>query len=140
MIKKFPSFYGIRRPFTVCTGARATCPYPSAGRVQATPFHPMSLRSILILSSHLRLGPPSGLLPSGSLTKILYAFLIMSRDSSVGIALGYGLDDRAFRVRFPAGAGSFSLHHRVHNSSEAHPASYPVGTRGSFPAGKAADT
>jgi hypothetical protein len=51
-------------------------------------------------------------------------------DSSVGIALGYGLDDRDFRVRFPAGAGNFSLHHRV-------PASYPMGTRGSFPAGKA---
>jgi hypothetical protein len=36
-----------------------------------------------------------------------------SRDSSVGIALGYGLNDRASRVRFPAGAGNFSLHHRV---------------------------
>jgi hypothetical protein len=34
-----------------------------------------------------------------------------SRDSSVGIALGYGLDDRSSRVRFPAGAGNFSLHH-----------------------------
>jgi hypothetical protein len=30
-------------------------------------------------------------------------------DSSVGIALGYGLDDRGSRVRFPAGAGNFSL-------------------------------
>jgi hypothetical protein len=34
----------------------------------------------------------------------------MSRDSSVGIALGYRLDDRDSRVRFPAGAGNFSLH------------------------------
>jgi hypothetical protein len=33
-----------------------------------------------------------------------------SRDSSVGIALGYGLDDRDFRVRFPAGDGNFSRH------------------------------
>jgi hypothetical protein len=33
-----------------------------------------------------------------------------SRDSSVGIALGCGLDDRGSRVRFPAGAGNFSLH------------------------------
>jgi hypothetical protein len=32
-----------------------------------------------------------------------------SRDSSVGIALGYGLDDRGSRVRFPAGAGNFSV-------------------------------
>jgi hypothetical protein len=59
-------------------------------------------------------------------------------DSSVGIALGYGLDDRGSRVRFPAGAGNFSLHHRVQNGSGAHPASYPIGTRSSFPAGKAA--
>jgi hypothetical protein len=30
-----------------------------------------------------------------------------SRDSSVGIGLGYGLDDRGSSVRFPAGAGNF---------------------------------
>jgi hypothetical protein len=56
-----------------------------------------------------------------------------SRDSSVGIALGYGLDDGGSRVRFPTEAGNFSLHHRVQNGSGAHPASYPVGTRGSYP-------
>jgi hypothetical protein len=59
-------------------------------------------------------------------------------DSSVGIALDYELDDRGFRVRFPVEAGNFSLHHRVKNGSGAHPASYPMGTRGSFPGGKAA--
>jgi hypothetical protein len=32
-----------------------------------------------------------------------------SRDSSVGTALGYGLDDRGSRARFPAGAGKFFL-------------------------------
>jgi hypothetical protein len=52
--------------------------------------------------------------------------------------LGYGLDDRGSRVRLPAGAGNFSLHHRVQKGSEAHPASYPMGTGGSFPEGKAA--
>jgi hypothetical protein len=31
---------------------------------------------------------------------------------------------------FPAGAGNFSLHHRVQNGSGAHPASYPMGTGG----------
>jgi hypothetical protein len=31
----------------------------------------------------------------------------MSRDSSVGIAIGYGLDDRMIGVRFPAGVGIF---------------------------------
>jgi hypothetical protein len=61
-----------------------------------------------------------------------------NRDSSVGIALGYGLDGRGSRVRFPAGAGNFSLHHRVQNGSGAPPTSYPRGTGGSFPGGKAA--
>jgi hypothetical protein len=60
-----------------------------------------------------------------------------SRDSSVGIALAYGLDYRGSRVRFPAGTGNFSLH-RVQNGSGAHPASYPMGTRDSFLGGKAA--
>jgi hypothetical protein len=61
-----------------------------------------------------------------------------SRDSSVGIALGYGLDDWDSRVRILAEDGNFSLHHRVQNGSGAHPASYPMGTRGSFSGGKAA--
>jgi hypothetical protein len=42
---------------------------------------------------------------------------IESRDSSVGIALGYGLENRGSRVRSPAVAGNFSLHHRVQNGS-----------------------
>jgi hypothetical protein len=33
---------------------------------------------------------------------------------------------------------NFSLHHRVQTGSVAHPASYPIGIRGSFPEGKAA--
>jgi hypothetical protein len=36
------------------------------------PPHPTSRRSILILSSHLRLGLSSGLLPSSFPTKALY--------------------------------------------------------------------
>jgi hypothetical protein len=47
-----------------------------------------------------------------------------SRDSSVGIATR--LDDWGSRVRFPAGAGNFSLHHRVQNGTGPHPASYPM--------------
>jgi hypothetical protein len=54
------------------------------------------------------------------------------------IGLGYVLDDWGSRIRFPAGAGNFSLHHRVQNGSGTHPVSYTVGTRGSFPGGKAA--
>jgi hypothetical protein len=46
------------------------------------------------------------------------------------VALGYGLDGRGCRVRFPAGAGNFSLYHRVQIGSEAHPASCPMCTEG----------
>jgi hypothetical protein len=63
---------------------------------------------------------------------------LKSHDSSVGIALGYGLDDWGSRVRFPVRAGNFSLHHRVQTGSGALPVSYTMGTRGSFPGDKAA--
>jgi hypothetical protein len=71
-----------------------------------------------------------------TLSSRLFIFIglcVKSRNSSVGIALGYGLDNRGSGVRFPAEAGNFSLHHRVQNGSGVHPASYPMGTRGSFP-------
>jgi hypothetical protein len=63
----------------------------------------------------------------------VYIYIYVSHDNSVGIALGYGLDDRSPWVRFPAGTGTFSLHRRVQNGSGAHAASYPMSTRGSFP-------
>jgi hypothetical protein len=46
-----------------------------ASSIQSIPLHTISLRSILILPSHLLLGLHSGLFPSGFLRKILYAFL-----------------------------------------------------------------
>jgi hypothetical protein len=63
--------------------------------------------------------------------------MMMRAFIAVCIPLGYGLDDLSSRVRFPAGAGNFSLHHRVQNGSGAHPASYPMGTGGSFHGSKA---
>jgi hypothetical protein len=68
-----------------------------------------------------------------TLNKFKGCISLKSCDSSVGIVLGYRLDNRGSRVRFPVGAGNFSLHHCVQNGSAAHPASYPMGTRGSFP-------
>jgi hypothetical protein len=56
----------------------------------------------------------------------------INKGSSDSIVTGYGLDDRRSGVRFPEGAGNFSLLHRVH------PASYSVGTGDSFLGGKAA--
>jgi hypothetical protein len=55
-----------------------------------------------------------------------------SCDSSVGIALGYRLDNWGSKVRFLVGARNFSLNHHIPNDSGAQPASYPMGTRGSF--------
>jgi hypothetical protein len=72
----------------------------------------------------------SSLLSSENLKIKKYETIILleSRDSSVGIVLGYGLEDRGSRVRFPAGTRNFSVHHRVQNGTGAHPASYPMGT------------
>jgi hypothetical protein len=77
-------------------------------------------------------------LQRSSLVIFFHSFIMSSLLHSVGIALGYGLDSWGSRVRFPEGAGNFSLHHCVHNDSGVHPASYPMGTTGSFPGGKAA--
>jgi hypothetical protein len=40
--------------------------------------------------------------------------------NSVVYCYCYGLNDRGSRVRFPAGAGNFSLHHHIQNGSGAH--------------------
>jgi hypothetical protein len=47
-----------------------------------------------------------------------------------------GLRDGWLGVRFPERTRNFSLHHRVQTGSEARPASYPMGTRGSFAGSK----
>ena len=64
LVKKFPAFYGTRRFTTALTSARHLS-LSWASSIQSTHPHPTSWRSILIPSSHLRLGLPSGLLPSG---------------------------------------------------------------------------
>ena len=49
-----------------------TCPYPEPARSSPYPSHPTSWGSILVLPSHLHLGLPSGLFPSGFPTETLY--------------------------------------------------------------------
>ena len=71
LVKKFPTFHGTQRFITALTSVR----YPSlswAILIQSIYPRPTSWRSILILSTHLRLGLPSGLLPSGFPSRTLY--------------------------------------------------------------------
>jgi hypothetical protein len=56
--KKFLAFYGTRRFITVFTTAHHKS-LSWARCIQSTPFHPIFLRYILILSSHLQLDLPS---------------------------------------------------------------------------------
>ena len=70
-VKKFPAFHGTRRFITALTNVRHLS-LSWASPIQSIYPHPTSWRSILILSTHLRLGLPSGLLPSGFPTKTLY--------------------------------------------------------------------
>jgi hypothetical protein len=64
-------------------------------------------------------------------------YLIKSRDSAVGIATGYRLDDQGVRVRVPVGSRIFS-YHVVQTGSGVRPTSNAVGTGDSFPGNKAA--
>ena len=75
LVKKFPTFYGTQRFITAFTSARHLS-LSWASSIRSIPSHPTSLRSIIILSSHLRLGLPSGLFPSGFPTKTLYTHLL----------------------------------------------------------------
>ena len=74
LVKKFTAFYGTRRFITTFTSARHLS-LSWARSIKSMPPHPTSWRSILILSSHLLLGFPSGVFPSGFLTKTAYTTL-----------------------------------------------------------------
>ena len=71
LVKNYPAFYGTRRFITALTTVRHLS-QSWANSIQSTYPHPTSWRSILILSTHLCLGLPSGLFPSDLPTKTLY--------------------------------------------------------------------
>ena len=78
LVKKLPAFHGTRKFITELTSVRHLS-LPWASPIQPIYTHPTSWRSILILSAHLLLGLPSGLLPSGFPTKIPYTTLSSPR-------------------------------------------------------------
>jgi len=71
LVNKFPAFHGTRRFITALTSVRQLS-LSWASPIQSIYPHHTSWRSILILSTHLRLGLPSGFLPSGFPSKTLY--------------------------------------------------------------------
>jgi hypothetical protein len=73
--QELPEFYGTRRFIAVFTRAVHWSLFWARSN-QSIPSHPISLRSILILSTHLRLGLPSCLLPSGIPTNIWSVIII----------------------------------------------------------------
>ena len=71
LVKKSPAFHGTPWFITALTSVLHLS-LSWASPIQSIYPHPTSWRSILILSTHLRLGIPSGLFPSGFPTKTLY--------------------------------------------------------------------
>ena len=63
LVNKFPAFHGTRKFITALTSLRHLS-LSWANPILSIYPHPTSSRSILILSTHLRLGLPTGLLPS----------------------------------------------------------------------------
>ena len=73
--QEIPTFHGTRRFITAFTSGRHLS-LSWARSIQYMPSHPTSWRSILRVSSHLHLGPPSGVFPSGFPTQTLYTPLL----------------------------------------------------------------
>jgi len=74
-VKKFPTFHRTRRFITALTSVHHLS-LSWASPIQFMPPHPISRISILISSSLLRLGLPSGSFPQVSPTKTLYTPLL----------------------------------------------------------------
>ena len=75
LVKKFSAFHGTRRFITALTSVRHLS-LSSTSPIQYIYPYPTHWRSILILSTHLRLGLPIDLFPSGFPTKTLYALFL----------------------------------------------------------------
>jgi hypothetical protein len=119
--QEIPRIYGTPKFITVLTSARQLS-LSWARSIQSPQSPPTSWRSVLILSSHLRLGLPNGLFPSGYPTKALctplpspihttcpaHLILTMLLQLSIFYKIydrfaGWRVYDRGIGVWFPAG-------------------------------------
>ena len=96
LVKRFSAFYGTRRFITAFASARHLFSF-WASSIHSMPPHPTSWRSILILSSHVRLGLSSGLLPSGFPNKTLYMPLPPIRARCPAHLIPYFYNPRSIR-------------------------------------------
>ena len=112
LVKKFPTFHGTRRFITALTSVRHRS-LSWASPIQSIYPHPTSWRSILILPTHLRLGLPSGLFPSGFPTKALYYIwvCILSDTTTGGIEYVYyiGVSTTCFGLFLWSSSGRYKL-------------------------------
>jgi hypothetical protein len=83
-----------------------TGPYPEPH--ESSPSTHILFPEVILSSSHLCLGLPTGLFLSSFLTKICTHF---SSDNAVDIATAYELDGRRVGVPVPVGARFFSTPH-----------------------------
>jgi len=75
LVKKFPAFHGIRKFITALTSVHQLS-LSWTSPIQSIYTHPTSWRSVLILSTHLRLCLPICLFSSGFPTKTLFTPLL----------------------------------------------------------------
>ena len=92
LVKKFPAFYGTRRFLTAPTSARHLS-LSWAGPIRSSYPNPTSWRSILILSSHLRLGLPSGLFISVNCSTCFGWYLHPSSTAHITVSTVSGITE-----------------------------------------------
>jgi hypothetical protein len=121
LLKNFPTFYGIRRFVTMFTRA-LDWSLSWAKSIQPIPPHHISLRYILMLSTHLRLDLSSGLLPYRFPANILYAihfYPIRATWPANFTLLDLGLLSKEFvQVRDPSWCFDTSLFFTVRSSRQ----------------------